>query len=212
MADSRSGDSGQPRIDALLDFWFEGLPTDPARLQALMKKWFMGSPEQDVELDERLGALTKAAAGGDLDAWAESARGRLALIILLDQLPRNLYRGRALAFAQDQKALDLCLNGIDEQMDESLQPLERIFFYMPLQHSELKEIQAFSTETFGKLAAMDHGDSLATLMRNTTNYALEHRQIIDRFDRFPHRNSVLERESTDEEIEFLSSGGSSFGQ
>lgn len=212
MPDSAPGDSSKQQVEAILDFWFEGSPTDPARLQGLMKRWFMGSSDQDRELDKRFGSLTKAAAAGKLDAWAETARGRLALIILLDQLPRNLYRGRAAAFDQDQKALDLCLNGLDQRLDESLQTLERIFFCMPLQHCESKEIQAFSTETFERLAANDLSNSLAPLMRNAANYAVQHREIIDQFGRFPHRNSVLERESTDEEVEFLNSGGSSFGQ
>lgn len=212
MANGRSGDASQKQIDKLLDFWFAGLPNDSVRLQALMKRWFMGSPEQDLELGEKFAALSKAAAAGDLDAWATTARGRLALIILLDQLPRNLYRGQALAFAQDKKALDLCLTGIDERMDNSLHALERIFFYMPLQHSESTEIQAFSTDTFEKLAATDAGDSLTPLLRNTANYAAQHREIIDRFERFPHRNRVLGRQSTEEETEYLATGGSSFGQ
>jgi len=212
MADGRSGDSSKNPIDSLLDYWFEGSPAEPARLQALMKKWFKGSAEHDLELEQQFGALARAAASGELDSWAKTPRSRLALIILLDQLPRNLYRGQAQAFAQDKKALDLCLKGMDEQLDLRLQPLERIFFYMPLQHSESKEVQAFSTDAFGELAAVHLGESLAPVLKNSANFAVEHREIVDRFGRFPHRNSILERRSTEKEIEFLATGGSSFGQ
>ena len=212
MVDSTVGESSERQIEAILDYWFEGTPTDPARLQELMKKWFVGTPEQDRELNERFGSLAAAAAAGDLDNWAGDARGRLALIILLDQLPRSLKRGTAEAFAQDQKALDLCLGGLAEGQVETLQSVERIFFCMPLQHAESQEMQALSTETFEKLAAVDATGPLETVLRNTANSACEHQEIVDRFGRFPHRNSSLERESTDEELEFLASGGSSFGQ
>jgi uncharacterized protein (DUF924 family) len=212
VTETKSGASAEDQVDALLGFWFEGLPGDSVRLRALMKKWFAGSPEQDRDFCERFGELAEAARIGKLDAWAESPRGRLALILLLDQLPRNLHRGHADAFAADPKALELCLSGIDENIDTSLKPLERIFFYMPLQHSESREIQALSIDTFGRLANENHGESLAPLLRNAADYAIEHREIVERFGRFPHRNAALERESTAEEVEFLAAGGSSFGQ
>jgi uncharacterized protein (DUF924 family) len=208
MADEDS--DGQ--IGALLDFWFEGMASSPADLTALMKKWFAGTPERDRELDDRFGELARAAGAGELDHWSASARGRLALIILLDQLPRNLNRGKAAAFACDEKALDLCRSGMDLGLDQQLDPVERIFFLMPLQHAESREIQALSTETFQKLAAVSQTGPVQTLLANTAKYATEHRQIIDSFGRFPHRNKALGRESTTAETEFLASGGPSFGQ
>lgn len=205
-------ESSQQTIASILDFWFEGVSDDADRLKQLMQRWFAGSADHDRELADRFGELAAAAARGEFDHWVDTPQGRLALIILLDQLPRNLHRGTAEAFAQDRKALDCCLDGIRQGQDQFLEPLERMFFYMPLQHAESKETQAFSVATFEKLADSDAPGPLADLLEGTVNYAIEHREIVDRFGRFPHRNNVLGRESSDEEIEFLASGGSNFGQ
>lgn len=199
-------------IDDILDYWFEGYPTDSGQLKALMKKWFSVSADNDSELNERFGRIARAAAADELPAWPETAHGRLALILLLDQLPRNLHRGTASAFAQDTKALALTLGGIEKGQDRTLNPLQRIFFLMPLQHAESRATQARSTEAFSALAIEHQGGPTGPLLKNAAKFALEHREIVDRFGRFPHRNRVLGRESTDEELEFLASGGPSFGQ
>jgi uncharacterized protein (DUF924 family) len=200
------------RIDSLLDFWFEGHPTDAPRLEALKKKWFFAGTEQDRELERSFGPLATAAAAGVLDAWADAPRGRLALIILLDQLPRSLNRGTSDAFGQDAKALELCLDGLDTGLEKSLRPLERVFFCMPLQHSESQVIQTLAVETFGRLAEADVEPAIANLLRDAADSAVAHREIVDRFGRFPHRNKALGRKSTTAEFEYLASGGSSFGQ
>lgn len=200
------------QIDSLLDFWFEGHPADSDRLEALKKKWFYAGTGHDRELERSFGPLAAAAARGELDAWADAPRGRLALIILLDQLPRSLNRGTAAAFDQDAKALELCLDGLDNGLDSSLRPLERVFFCMPLQHSESQVIQALAVETFGRLAEADVETPVAAVLRNAADSAQAHREIVNRFGRFPHRNKALGRSSTAGELEYLASGGSSFGQ
>ena len=207
-----NSDTSDERIAALLDFWFEGDPADCERPAELMKKWFSGSPEQDLSLKQQLGQLADAAATGDLNDWARTPRGRLALIILLDQLPRSIHRGAPEAFACDRKALDLCLDGLDRAEDRNLHPLERIFFCMPLQHAESEDVQARSTQVFEELADSVSTEPLASVLRRTTNFAYEHRDIVARFGRFPHRNEALGRESTPAEIEYLRSGGPTYGQ
>jgi uncharacterized protein (DUF924 family) len=212
MSNGTNTESPDRRIDSLLAFWFEGHPDDSARIQALKKKWFSSTPDDDRALEQAFGQLAAAAARGDLDAWADTPRGRLALIILLDQLPRSLHRRTAAAFAQDDRALALCVEGLDGGLEQALHPLERVFFCMPLQHAESREIQALALETFRKLAAADMEESVAAIVQNAADFAVLHKEIVDRFGRFPHRNKVLGRESTDEELEFLASGKSSFGQ
>lgn len=197
-------------IEEILDYWFEGCPTDPGRLKTLMKKWF--SADNDHELNARFGKIARAAAAGDLSHWPENARGRLALILLLDQLPRNLHRGTPAAFAQDEKALALTLGGIEQEQTRELNPLQQIFCLMPLQHAESRAIQARSTDAFNALASEYSSGPAGPLLEKTAKFAVEHREIVDRFGRFPHRNRVLGRESTDEELEFLAAGGPSFGQ
>lgn len=199
-------------IDAILGFWFEGAFAPVRDPKALARKWFQSSPEQDIDLERRFGQLAKRAAQGELDAWASTSRGRLALIILLDQLPRSLHRGTHAAFAQDDKALKLCLDGIDRRLDETLRPVERIFFYMPLQHSENEEIQSISVSTFNRLEQFSADEATDALVRNCAQYALEHKAVIDRFGRFPHRNAALGRGSTDAEQDYLRSGAKRYGQ
>jgi uncharacterized protein (DUF924 family) len=212
MVDPVADKSLDSCCDELLDYWFEGCPTDPGRLKGLMKKWFSVSSANDEELRRRFGSIAHAAAVGELTHWQATAAGRLALILLLDQLPRNLHRGSAAAFAQDDKAVALALDGIERGQDRTLHPLQRIFFMMPLQHAESRATQARSTEAFNALALEYQNSPTGPLLENTAKFAFEHREIVDRFGRFPHRNRVLGRESTDEEAEFLAAGGPSFGQ
>jgi len=196
----------------LLDYWFDVDPADAAALTAQNRRWFASTPDDDRVLAERFGARARAAAAGELDSWSGSPQGRLALILLLDQLPRNLHRGTADAFAQDPKALALSLGGIELDMHESLSPLERIFFQMPLQHAESLPVQELSVHLFGGMRALAAPGPLADLLQNVADYAVKHRDIVARFGRFPHRNRILGRDSTDEELAFLNAGGPSFGQ
>jgi uncharacterized protein (DUF924 family) len=199
-------------FDAVLDFWFDVDASDAEALKRQNRGWFMSSREHDLELAQRFGDLARAAADGKLDSWAASARGRLALIILLDQLPRNLHRGTPEAFAQDARALELCREGLESGLVQALPPLQRVFFCMPLQHAESREIQRLSVDTFAAIARAPAPPALSAALAGFANYAVMHREIVDRFGRFPHRNAILGRQSTDAEQEFLASGGPSFGQ
>ena len=201
-----------PDVVALLDFWFDVDVDDRASLEKRMRRWFASTADEDRELEARFGKLARQAAAGALDDLAASARGRLALILLLDQLPRNLHRGTPEAFAGDRQALDLCLSGLNAGLDEDLQTLERIFYFMPLQHSEDRADQELSVETFAGLATEPVPPALAAALRKCADYAVAHRDIVERFGRFPHRNRALGRKSTRAELEFLEAGGASFGQ
>lgn len=202
----------EPRLEALLRFWFDLDANDEQAIERAMRRWFFSTEADDKLLASRFGELAEAAADGELDAFAATPRGRLALIILLDQLPRSLYRGTPRAFATDGKALDLALEGLAAGFPETLTPLERMFFLMPLQHAESRAVQRLSVDTFEALAASDLPEALAATFARTAEFARLHRDIIERFGRFPHRNRTLGRSSTAAEREFLDSGGPSFGQ
>ena len=182
-----------------------------------MQLWFAGGDTAELtwQLDEtlrlRFGALMQDALEGRLDAWASTPRRRLALILLLDQFPRNIHRGRAAAFAGDMQALPLALTGMQLGADIALGPAERMFFYMPLQHAESLEVQEEGLAAFERLM-YDAPDEQRELFRGAFGFARRHRDIIARFGRFPHRNAVLGRSNTPEETAWLASGGDSFGQ
>lgn len=201
-----------PEATAVLEFWTGFDPEDPAALERAYERWFSSTPERDRELERRFGPLVARASAGALDEWAASPRERLALIILLDQFRRNLYRGSADAFTLDPQALSLTRGGIAAGLDANLVPLERVFFYMPLQHSESAEVQRQSVRVFDALRAEPAPEPLATLLRNVAEFAHLHADIIARFGRFPHRNRHLGRTTTEAEAAFLRDGGPSFGQ
>lgn len=194
----------------LLDDWFGDTRSDPGAIAGRMRFWFGEDPQRDRLLLERYGPDHEAAAHrawGELDA---DPAGRLALILLLDQLPRNLYRGSAQAFATDSLALDLCLNGHDRGMDAKLGAIERAFFWMPLQHVEDLELQDLGVRLYDSLAGDD--PQHAALWKGFADYARRHCAIIARFGRFPHRNAALGRASTPEEQAWLDESGERFGQ
>jgi len=195
----------------LLSFWFGPRPLRAEDITARMKTWFGGNAEFDRALAERFAGVARAAAHGELRGWAAEARPRLALILALDQLPRNIYRGDALAFAQDAQALALTQEGMSSGLDQALLPLERLFFYMPLQHSEDRAVQETSVATYEQLARETDELHRATL-NGALDYAKQHRDLIARFGRFPHRNRALNRHSTEDEQLFLARGGATFGQ
>jgi len=146
---------------------------------------------------------------GELTSWGETPHGELARIILLDQFPRNIYREQPRAFAYDMQALSWTLEGLAKQSDQQLRPVERVFFYLPLEHAEDLGHQETSVKLFRELV-----EAVPQEQRNTFagffDFAVRHHDIIDRFGRFPHRNVILGRESTSEEEEFLTQPGSSF--
>ncbi len=197
--------------DELLAFWFGTTPRRVADVKARVQIWFGNDKAFDREVTTLFAELAEAAAAGELDEWAFQPRSRLALILALDQLPRNIHRGDALAFAQDNRAVALTLDGMSSGMDRQLKPLQRLFFYMPLQHSEDLEMQDRSVAAYQQLK-LDAGKLEKSALAQAYQYATEHRDLVLRFGRFPHRNEILGRTPTEAEREFLGSGGATFGQ
>ena len=185
------------RAADVLAFWF-GEGADYGRRH---KRWFEKQPGFDAEVAQRfLGLYEQLAAGRE---WLDSARERLARLLVLDQFPRNMFRGTARAFATDALALETARLAVERSDDAMLLPVERLFLYLPFEHSETLEDQNRACELTQPLAAFPETD-------DAHRYALAHRDVIRRFGRFPHRNSILGRTSTAEELEFLQQPGSSF--
>jgi len=157
----------------------------------------------------RFGSLHEEVATGRRDEWLASTRGRLAFVIVLDQFSRNMFRGDPRSFASDRRALEVALRAIDEGDDKKLARDERTFLYMPLMHSEDRATQKRGIELFTAFRDEQPPDQQGPLSNNL-RFAVMHSDIIERFGRFPHRNAVLGRESTPDEIEFLKGENSSF--
>lgn len=193
----------------VLDFWFEdgiarGWPSH--NLGAL---WFGGSPSLDEQIREQFEPLVEAALWSELVDWEAKPLSRVALLVLLDQFTRNIYRGEGRAFSGDHRAVTLVMEGIARGMDEMLPWVGRVFFYMPLMHAEDLPLQDESVSCFTRLVAAAEKDDaeVADKVRGHLDHAIEHRDVIVRFGRFPHRNAALGRESTPEELEYLANSG-----
>ena len=189
------------RFEEILDFWF-GSPqsVDYGKERSF---WFTKNPEFDKELGDRFLLDYEQAARGELDYLQNSPLGYLALVLLLDQFPRNLFRGTPKSFATDAKALSVAKNAVERGYDRALLPAQRWFIYLPFEHSENLADQERSVELFSTLS----GDRASV---STIDYAFRHKAVIERFGRFPHRNKILGRETTPAEAEFLTQPGSSF--
>ena len=187
--------------DEVLAFWF-GREDEPGYGE-FREAWFRKDPEFDQQVQERFGPLYERAAAGELDGWREEARSCLALVICLDQFPRNMFRGDGRTHATDDKALETARYALERALDRELPPFQKVFVYMPFMHSESVEDQRRSVELFGRLAEKPGAPDL-------TSYAVGHMEIVERFGRFPHRNVILGRETTPEEAEFLQGPDSSF--
>lgn len=174
----------------VLAFWFHELTS---------KQWWATSDDLDREIESRFGALHYAAGHCELYSWRESAKGRLAEIIVIDQFSRNIYRDHPNAFAYDNLALALAQTAVAANADHELDINQRGFFYMPYMHSESRLIHEVAVSLFNQPG-----------MEANLQFELRHKDIIDRFGRYPHRNAILGRISTPEEIDFLKSAGSSF--
>jgi len=198
------------------EFWFGALPLSAQQLQQRMRFWFGSEPsalrrERDAAIRSRFGELLERASQGELASWADGPRRRLSLVILLDQFPRNIYRGSARAFAFDAQALALTLSGMQSAADAALDVVERIFFYMPLQHAESREVQDESVAAYRRVQAEAPAD-IQSFFASALRSAEQHRSIIEQFGRFPHRNRALDRSTTPEEERWLQKGGDRFGQ
>jgi uncharacterized protein (DUF924 family) len=187
--------------EQILDFWF-GCPEDPDYGKR-RKQWFIKSAEFDRQIREQFYDIYQQAIQGKLAAWRNQPLSCLALIIVLDQFPRNMFRGKPEAFRSDAQALDLAQYAVKQQYDRQLLPVQRGFIYLPFEHSENLADQRRAVALCSSLS--DDPESADTI-----EYAQRHLEVIQRFGRFPHRNQILGRESTPEEREFLQQPGSKF--
>ena len=193
------GAGDEPR--EILDFWF-GREGEEGHGE-FREEWFTKDPGFDREIRDRFEPVYEEAVSGRLDYWKEEAKSCLALAILLDQFPRNMYRGDARMYAADEKAREVARHAIEHAHDRELSPTERMFAYLPFEHSEDLEDQRLSVELFRRLAEETGSEDLLI-------YSLRHEEIVERFGRFPHRNGILGRTTTSEEAEFLEGPNSSF--
>ena len=202
------------KIDKIIQFWFEGLTDDVLieKKNPIVKKWFVKDAKFDQEIRMRFEEDIQKAARGEYNSWEDSPQGVLALILLFDQFPRNIYRGLPEAYAFDLKALALSLQAIHREDDLKLPLIQRIFIYMPLEHDENIKVQMKSIQCFKnivKLAQQKSPQNVSYFEYNLT-YALKHEAIVQEFGRFPHRNAILKRASTPQEVTFLKKPNSSF--
>ncbi len=189
------------RPEEVLEFWFGR--EDEEGYGEFREAWFTKDAEFDHEVRDRFEDLHGEAAAGRLESWKDEAESCLALIIVLDQFPRNMFRGDSKAYATDELAREAARHAVEHAYDRELPPYSRLFIYLPFEHSEDLEDQRLSVELFRGLAAEMGSEDLL-------GYAVRHMEIIERFGRFPHRNEVLRRTTTPEEAEFLRGPDSSF--
>lgn len=197
-------------IDDIIGFWFGELDNQLAKPQQFAL-WYQATPAQDTEIKQKFEHLYQQAFHGYLDKWTQSAKGCLALIILLDQMPRNMYRGTDMAFASDHLALKHCLYGLEQNLEKQLALVERSFFYHPLEHSEDIAMQKKCVVQFQRLQQVYQNEEQQKFIRHSLFFAKQHLHIISTFGRFPYRNEILGRESSAAEQEFLKTG-INFGQ
>ena len=196
---------------AVLDRWFCDCVEQPELIPKVSRQWFSGGEAFDRMLRDEFETALKQAASEP--GWnGEDIHERLARILLLDQVSRNIYRGTPAAFASDPLALKLCVDAIESGDDTRLTPIERSFLAMPLQHAEDREIQKLSVSYFSNLVATARHPEEAKNLRGNADYAQQHAAIVERFGRYPHRNAILGRESTAEELAYLNDGAPRFGQ
>ena len=201
-------DSFTERING---FWFGKTDENGLCSPEKSSAWFKKDNAFDRHVEREFGGLLSLAQKGEINRMKETPRGALAFIILTDQFPRNIYRGLPESFSFDEFSLSACQKGMDARHDTALFPIERVFFYMPLMHSEDIEIQKTSVKTFSSLAdEFRNSPEVFKFLSGSADFARRHFNIIEKFGRYPHRNEILGRKSTPEETEFLKQKGSSF--
>jgi uncharacterized protein (DUF924 family) len=196
-------------VQDILRFWFGDAGSDGAVAESHMKVWFEKNETFDALIRENFLSRILQAGRFELSSWMEHPAGSLALILLCDQFPRNAFRGTALSFALDFIALQAASHALEKSFDLQVGPVQRAFFYLPLEHAEHLEAQKRSVEKFETLA-LELPPEKKELGKMYLDYAVRHREIIERFGRFPHRNVILGRESTPAEVEILKEPGSGF--
>lgn len=197
------------RSAEILDFWFGILPGPNYFPEDKKQLWFTASPEIDRLIRQNFMHDMMSAARGEYNSWRETPKGRLALVLLLDQFPRHIYRNQSQAYQLDPMARGLVLEGIQKGDDKDLYPIERAFFYLPLEHAEDPAMQALSVRLYQQLLA-ESPPGMKFYMQEFLRYAIAHQQQIARFGRFPHRNVALRRQPTPEETLFLKQWGQGF--
>jgi uncharacterized protein (DUF924 family) len=196
--------------DEILDFWFGDALASPEQLDTRSELWFSQNDEFDRQVRRRFGSLPEQAMRAELNAWRGEASSALALVLVVDQFPRNLYRRSARAFEFDPLAREVALESIAGGFDEVLHPLQASFLYLPLEHAEDIGLQERSVQLFEGLAARAPV-ALRPRFERFSDYARRHRDVIRLFGRFPHRNELLDRQPTPAEIAYLEAGGDTFG-
>jgi uncharacterized protein (DUF924 family) len=194
---------------ALLEWWFGSAESPSEIAREKNGLWFGKKDSQDADAQQRFGVLVDQALAGDLTEWTQSPQGWLALVLLLDQLPRMIFRDTPKSFSGDKRAQQVVSDGLKREHDLALSPLQRTFIYLVLEHTETLEAQNEAVRRFAALIPLLPENQRGYLTQ-TLDYAHKHRVVIERFGRFPHRNEVLGRESTREEVEFLKERGSRF--
>ena len=202
MSEPKNGIVSSQVARQVLDYWFtEYASGNLAERQD--KRWFVGGDQVDLEIGQRFGHRVELALAGGFKDWESEPESRLALIILLDQFTRNIFRGTTRAFAGDSRAVKLARSGQTSVIFDDLPLIQQVFALMPLEHSELLSDQILCVQGMGRLLELAP-DEDKPRFQSFVNYALEHKEIIERFGRFPHRNAVMSRVSTDNERRFLS--------
>ena len=197
--------------DQILSLWFGSARPDNALALQHKAQWFTKSPAFDDVLRQRFGAVLEAALGGSLGHWTtQGPWQRLALVVLLDQFTRNIYRNTPKSFAGDPLALALTLEAQDSGDDLKLPEVARVFLYLPLEHAEDLAMQQRSVECYQSLVQMAPDEATREYLQGTLDYAHKHQDVIERFGRFPHRNAILGRTSTAQENDYLAQPGSGF--
>lgn len=192
----------------VLEYWLGDASLNPANATKRKKLWYRSNSEVDDEIREKFAALYTSAVNGELNHWQANTEGSLALVILLDQFSRHLFRGKPEAFQQDDQALSIA----EACPDPTTLPLiSRAFLLHPFEHSERLEVQERSLQAFKQLST-DANPPWQPMMAEFYRHAKEHYDIVARFGRFPHRNAILGRQSTKEELDFLKESGKTFGQ
>lgn len=194
----------------ILEFWFGTLDADGMASKEKSSRWWTKDPAFDAEIRQRFGDALRAAHRGEFIAWGDAPRSSLALVILADQFPRNMFRDTADMFSSDGLALTTSLRAIERGLHERLETHESVFLVMPTMHSEVLANQERCLNLFEELAENAKSDRARDALKYNVGFAEKHRVIVERFGRFPHRNALLERESTTEEAAFLEEPDSSF--
>ncbi len=199
----------QPAYQSVLDFWFGKKQDNLGIIKEKAESWWRKDAAFDAQIKAQFAAPLESLIEGRLEHWKAQPRGHLALIILADQFSRNMYRDDPKSFGQDGIALELAIEGLNKGTDRQLLLVERSFFYLPFEHAESLQRQQQSVDLYRALVAeADAGER--EYFEENLDYALRHQRIIERFGRYPHRNAILGRASTAEEIAFLQQPDSSF--